>query len=79
MPPDRPTQQSPTDGSTACDKTPGASTPSSSAPSTVQRLPAWGVHNQTTVVLLAAVADNAWARQVWYDEARNQARHPPER
>lgn len=29
-----------------------------------QRLSAWGVHNQTTVVLLAAVAANAWARQV---------------
>jgi len=41
-----------------------------------QRLPAWGVHNQTTVVLLAAVAENAWARQVWYDEARHQAEHP---
>ncbi len=44
-----------------------------------QRLPAWGVHNQTAVVLLAAVAENAWARQVWYDEARHQAQHPPDR
>lgn len=44
-----------------------------------QRLPAWGVHNQTTVVLLAAVAENAWARQVWYDEARHQAQQPPDR
>jgi hypothetical protein len=43
-----------------------------------QRLPAWGVHNQTTIVLLAAVADNAWARQVWHDEARHQALHPPD-
>ncbi len=42
-----------------------------------QRLPAWGVHNQTTIVLLAAVAENAWARQVWYDEARRQAQDPP--
>ncbi len=42
-----------------------------------QRLPAWGVHNQTTIVLLAALADNAWARRVWYDEVRRQA-HPPE-
>jgi hypothetical protein len=33
-----------------------------------QRLPAWGVHNQTTVVLLAALADNAWARHVWTSE-----------
>jgi len=40
------------------------------------RLPAWGVHNQTTIVLLAAMADNAWARHVWYDEVRRQA-HPP--
>jgi len=43
-----------------------------------QRLPAWGVHNQATVVLLAAVAENAWARQAWYDEARHQAQHPPD-
>ena len=41
------------------------------------RLPAWGVHNQTTIVLLAAMADNAWARHVWYDELRHQA-HPPD-
>ena len=40
------------------------------------RLPAWGVHNQTTIVLLAALADNAWARHVWYDEVQRQA-HPP--
>ena len=38
-----------------------------------QRLPAWGVHNQTVVVLLAALADNAWARQVWFDEVQHQA------
>ena len=43
-----------------------------------QRLPAWGVHNQTAIVLLATVAENAWARQVWYDEARHQAEHPPD-
>ena len=42
-----------------------------------QRLPAWGVHNQTTIVLLAAVAENAWARHVWYDEACHQAQHHP--
>jgi len=42
-----------------------------------QRLPAWGVHNQTTIVLLAAVAENSWARQVWRDEARHQAQHLP--
>ncbi len=37
-----------------------------------QRLPAWGVHNQTVVVLLAALAENAWARQVWRDELDRQ-------
>jgi hypothetical protein len=37
-----------------------------------QRLPAWGVHNQTAVVLLAAVAENAWARHVWNHEAQRQ-------
>lgn len=30
-----------------------------------QRLPAWGVANQTLVVILAAIAENAWARHVW--------------
>lgn len=34
-----------------------------------QRLPAWGVHNQTVVVLCAALAENAWARQVADDSA----------
>ena len=43
-----------------------------------QRLPAWGVHNQTTVVLLATLAENAWARCVWYDEADHQRQHPPQ-
>lgn len=36
-----------------------------------QRLPAWGVHNQTTIVLMAALAE-AWARQVWFDEVSHQ-------
>jgi len=40
------------------------------------RLPAWGAHNQTTIVLLAALADNAWTRRVWYDEVRRQADPP---
>ncbi len=31
-----------------------------------QRLPAWGVHNQTTVVLLATLAENSWARHTWH-------------
>jgi hypothetical protein len=37
-----------------------------------QRLPAWGVHNQTVIVLLAAQAENSWARQVWRNEAEHQ-------
>jgi len=37
-----------------------------------QRLPAWGVHNQTVVVLLAAIAENAWAAHIWHEEARRQ-------
>jgi len=41
-----------------------------------QRLPAWGVHNQTAVVLLAAQAENSWARHVWRREAEHQ-RHTP--
>ena len=41
-----------------------------------QRLPAWGVHNQTVIVLLAALADNAWARQVWFDEVQHQTGPP---
>ena len=27
-----------------------------------RRLPAWGLHNQTVIVLMAALAQNAWAR-----------------
>jgi hypothetical protein len=42
-----------------------------------QRLPAWGVHNQTAVVLLATLAENAWALQVWRDEAVHQQHHFP--
>jgi hypothetical protein len=34
-----------------------------------QRLPAWGVHNQTAIVLFAALTENAWARQTWLNEA----------
>ena len=40
-----------------------------------QRLPAWGVHNQTAVVLLATLADNAWALKVWREGAEHQ-QHP---
>jgi hypothetical protein len=42
-----------------------------------QRLPAWGVHNQTAVVLLATLADNAWALKIWREEAEHQQHHPP--
>ncbi len=42
-----------------------------------QRLPAWGVHNQTLVVLLAAQAENSWARHVWHHEAEHQRHTPP--
>jgi hypothetical protein len=42
-----------------------------------QRLPAWGVHHQTAVVLLATLAENAWALQVWRDEADHQQHRPP--
>jgi hypothetical protein len=37
-----------------------------------QRLPAWGLHNQTVIVLLAAQAENSWARHLWYHEAEHQ-------
>jgi hypothetical protein len=41
-------------------------------------LPAWGTHNQTTVVLLAAIAENAWARHTWNQTiADNLNRDPP--
>jgi hypothetical protein len=45
-----------------------------------RRLPAWGVHNQTTVVLLA-LAENAWARQVWLQAVADQhgSEPPPQR
>jgi hypothetical protein len=39
-----------------------------------QRLPARGVHNQTAIVLLAAIAENAWARHVWNHEVEHQRR-----
>ena len=38
-----------------------------------QRLPAWGVHNQTIVVLMAALTENAWARAVWSSGLAHQA------
>ena len=41
-----------------------------------QRLPAWGIRNQTAIVLLAAQAENSWARHVWHHEAEHE-RHTP--
>jgi hypothetical protein len=58
------------------DRTPKASTHNSNAPSTASAY-AWGVHNQTAVVPLATLADNAWALKVWRDEAEHQQHHPP--
>lgn len=37
-----------------------------------QRIPAWGVKNQTVMVLMAAFAENAWARKIWRDELDRQ-------
>jgi len=37
-----------------------------------QRLPAWGVHRQTLVILFAAMAQNTWARHVWQRELAHQ-------
>lgn len=39
-----------------------------------QRLPAWGVHNQTVVVLMAAFAENAWARACGPMSSQNSTR-----
>ena len=46
-----------------------------------RRLPAWGAHNQTTVVLLAALAENAWAKHIWNQAVGDQrsGAPPPER
>ena len=30
-----------------------------------RRLPAWGLHNQTVIVLMTALAQNAWGRHIW--------------
>lgn len=42
-----------------------------------QRMPAWGVHNQTVVVLMSVVAENAWARAV--ADQKPEALPAPER
>ena len=43
-----------------------------------RRLPAWGQHNQTVIVLMAALAQNAWARHTWQN-AVDRATAPPGR
>ena len=42
-----------------------------------RRLPAWGLHNQTVVVLMAALAQNAWARHTW-QRAIDRQQSPPQ-
>ncbi|MEO8105730.1 MAG: hypothetical protein ABI720_00285 [Actinomycetes bacterium] len=41
-----------------------------------RRLPAWGLHNQTVIVLMAALAQNAWARHTW-QRAIDRQQSPP--
>jgi hypothetical protein len=42
-----------------------------------QRIPAWGEPNQTSLVLLACLGQNAWARHAWQRELDAQAAAPP--
>jgi hypothetical protein len=42
-----------------------------------QRLPAWGEPNQTCVVLLALVGQNAFARHAWLREVDAQTAESP--
>ncbi len=42
-----------------------------------RRLPAWGLHNQTVIVLMAALAQNAWARHTW-QRAIDRQQSPPQ-
>ena len=73
-----PTTSTDTGAFTGCGKTPRASTPSSRGPSTANDSPHGACTTQTAVVLLAAIAENAWARHVWQTEARHQALEPAE-
>ena len=41
-----------------------------------RRLPASGLHNQTVIVLMAALAQNAWARPTW-QRAIDRQQSPP--
>lgn len=42
-----------------------------------QRIPAWGEPNQTCVLLLALLGQNAFARQAWAREVEYQAGESP--
>jgi hypothetical protein len=42
-----------------------------------RRLPAWELHNQTVIVLMAALAQNAWARHTW-QRAIDRQQSPPQ-
>lgn len=41
-----------------------------------RRLPGWGLHNQTAIVLMVAIAQNAWARHTWQQEIDRQQAPP---
>ena len=42
-----------------------------------RRLPAWGLPNQTVIVLMTALAQNAWARHGW-QRAIDRQQSPPQ-
>jgi hypothetical protein len=42
-----------------------------------RRLPTWGLHNQIVIVLMAALAQIAWARHTW-QRAIDRQRSPPQ-
>ena len=43
-----------------------------------QRLPAWGTPNQTIIILLTCLAQNAWARHTWQTaQPQQEQQHPP--
>jgi hypothetical protein len=43
-----------------------------------QRLPAWGIPNQTIIVLLACLAQNSWALHTWQTAQPGPKRRQPE-
>lgn len=42
-----------------------------------RRLPDWGRHNHTVIVLMAPLAQNAWARHTW-QRAIDRQQSPPQ-